>query len=985
MNNLLRSLAGSQIKSALPESDLKLLLQAVKEGRRQTYDAKVSDPFYDALEDLLHDLRTVTMDNHDPEAFLKPVSRTDVPDYYDVISNPMDFQTMSRKVKQKQYKSKKEFKDDLDLIWSNCFTYNATENHPLRLCASRLKVKAEKLLKNITDRKERADPSIPADLSIRRATQHKANGINGHVRTTSTVAIRPPIGPMQRATPSNIPPPPPPRRDLPFAESPAIIRTAEGMRTFYELDRAMSESLSSVDGHTNGLEDRLREYINVAVECEDIMMPSTIDGVVGDKRKLNGTSEQRPVKRVRLHKKKQKTVPPNPHSLLTTMNTNIKTLRRVRQTHSKFAALNVPAGGTEEASLAPAEARMTVPTEEPMEMDELDERPWTHAGAMAKEGIDLGEEAGNQCLHWMNRKVLEHVGFQGSSSIALDVLSSIASEYLMNVGRTFRFYIDKYSNSMTTEEIILHTLFESGTSRIQDMERYINDDVIRHGNRLNDLEKKLVNAYQEFTSTDALDDDAIFGNEEDEEEESAFVMGQFTDDIGEDFLGLRALGIAEEFGLSNLTIPKRLLKGKKNVRSAASAAKPAEPPPPYPPPPPFIPLDSIRVEDQIGLLKPYYQHRMSMLAATHPPSLAQSPLVVTLSDDPPNPAQSRIGPLGQVLKANPTAGPAKKKSKAKDGGAGATGMGGKVVDMATPSMASVMSPLAESEGPLSPKKKKGPNTGAGATTNGTGKKRGRPPEGICPSSSPLGALHKRDDIMGAAVIAIFNGFRATRHKLVQPISAQAVQLHPIPYGGQPGYGGQQGYGAPPGYGAPGGFAPPGQLAGPPQGADPQLWSWFTAVDVDRSNHISSAELQKALINGDWTPFDLDTVKLLMTIFDTDRSGTIGFNEDWQNVFRHFDRDRSGSIDGRELQEALRQFGYNLSPQLLQLVERKYDVKATGTPSHHGASPGISFDRFVRACVVIKQISESFSRLDTDRDGWIQINYDQFMQTVLTLP
>lgn len=50
-----------------------------------------------------------------------------------------------------------------------------------------------------------------------------------------------------------------------------------------------------------------------------------------------------------------------------------------------------------------------------------------------------------------------------------------------------------------------------------------------------------------------------------------------------------------------------------------------------------------------------------------------------------------------------------------------------------------------------------------------------------------------------------------------------------------------------------------------------------------------------------------------------------------------------------------------------------------------AAPGISFDRFVRACVVIKTLTESFQRLDTDRDGWIQINYDQFMQTVLTAP
>lgn len=34
---------------------------------------------------------------------------------------------MLKKVKAKQYKSKREFKDDLDLIWSNCFMYNATE------------------------------------------------------------------------------------------------------------------------------------------------------------------------------------------------------------------------------------------------------------------------------------------------------------------------------------------------------------------------------------------------------------------------------------------------------------------------------------------------------------------------------------------------------------------------------------------------------------------------------------------------------------------------------------------------------------------------------------------------------------------------------------------------------------------------------------------------------------------------------------------
>lgn len=34
---------------------------------------------------------------------------------------------MQKKVKLKNYKSKREFKDDLELIWSNCYTYNASE------------------------------------------------------------------------------------------------------------------------------------------------------------------------------------------------------------------------------------------------------------------------------------------------------------------------------------------------------------------------------------------------------------------------------------------------------------------------------------------------------------------------------------------------------------------------------------------------------------------------------------------------------------------------------------------------------------------------------------------------------------------------------------------------------------------------------------------------------------------------------------------
>lgn len=96
--------------------------------------------------------------------------------------------------------------------------------------------------------------------------------------------------------------------------------------------------------------------------------------------------------------------------------------------------------------------------------------------------------------------------------------------------------------------------------------------------------------------------------------------------LGEDYLGLRELGITAEFGMSSLTIPKELLKSKKNhLTGGPVASKPNEPPPPYPPPPPFIPLTSNKVDDQIDLLKEFYTRRFTALAAATAAASKPSP------------------------------------------------------------------------------------------------------------------------------------------------------------------------------------------------------------------------------------------------------------------------------------------------------------------------------------------------------------------------
>jgi programmed cell death protein 6 len=96
-----------------------------------------------------------------------------------------------------------------------------------------------------------------------------------------------------------------------------------------------------------------------------------------------------------------------------------------------------------------------------------------------------------------------------------------------------------------------------------------------------------------------------------------------------------------------------------------------------------------------------------------------------------------------------------------------------------------------------------------------------------------------------------------------------------------------------------------------------LYQVFQRVDRDGSGAINATELQSALSNGTWTPFNPETIRLMIGMFDRNGSSTISFDEfaalwkyvtDWQNCFRSFDQDGSGSIDRNEFKQALNAFG-----------------------------------------------------------------------------
>ncbi|KAI0192852.1 hypothetical protein EV127DRAFT_24984 [Xylaria flabelliformis] len=176
--------------------------------------------------------------------------------------------------------------------------------------------------------------------------------------------------------------------------------------------------------------------------------------------------------------------------------------------------------------------------------------------------------------------------------------------------------------------------------------------------------------------------------------------------------------------------------------------------------------------------------------------------------------------------------------------------------------------------------------------------------------------------------------------------------------------------------------PPPSPAPQDGNADPSLLPLFRAVDKDGTGQLSERELSAALVNGDWTAFDSQTVRMMIRMFDSDRSGTIGFDEfcglwsflaSWRTLFDRFDADRSGNISLDEFTNALVAFRYRLSPGFVELLFNTYDKRGEGV---------MSFDLFVQACISLKRMTDVFKKYDDDRDGYITLGFEDFLVEIL---
>lgn len=82
--------------------------------------------------------------------FLAPVQASEVPDYHEIIKNPMDLETMRKKLNESTYSSFDDFVSDLRLIISNCLLYNAPESTAYK-CGKELEKAVDRLVSSGQD------------------------------------------------------------------------------------------------------------------------------------------------------------------------------------------------------------------------------------------------------------------------------------------------------------------------------------------------------------------------------------------------------------------------------------------------------------------------------------------------------------------------------------------------------------------------------------------------------------------------------------------------------------------------------------------------------------------------------------------------------------------------------------------------------------------------------------------------------------------
>ncbi|XP_062850445.1 calpain-1 catalytic subunit [Trichomycterus rosablanca] len=128
-------------------------------------------------------------------------------------------------------------------------------------------------------------------------------------------------------------------------------------------------------------------------------------------------------------------------------------------------------------------------------------------------------------------------------------------------------------------------------------------------------------------------------------------------------------------------------------------------------------------------------------------------------------------------------------------------------------------------------------------------------------------------------------------------------------------------------------------------------------------------------------FGPEACRSMINLMDTDGSGKLGLTEFhvlWEKikryleVFRKFDLDKSGTMSSYEMRMALEASGFKLTNHLFQLIILRYTED----------DMSVDFDNFVTCLVRLETMFKTFKTLDTDADGFISVNFVQWLSLTM---
>ncbi|KAI8461395.1 hypothetical protein BY996DRAFT_6667406 [Phakopsora pachyrhizi] len=529
----------------------------------------------------------------------------------------MDLGTVLKKVKSGAYKTKAAFTEDLELIWANCLVYNSPINHPLRTAAEALRTKAQNLLKYVSEPLTNGiigagvakNPNRPvlrpgvsrnapeSFVSISAAERRWLMTERGRASKTEDESVDCLHEIEDQPMAISSPPPEPQLVDVAWPERPALIRAPDKMWNWFEIGENAHEDLS------------FKILNSEMVVCGLPALPFA----------AQSTRKQKNTKRKNVNSSSNKTS----SGLARSIEQNVKTLWEIKKVHRKISDLVIGNYNNTESGPVPlaedgADSKTGKSrgddgdTEDEEEDTDISPQfffqnlppPETFNSCMAS-------SAGHQAMRQIVSLLIAHVGFDAAQTGALNCLTEVVVQYLSNIGRTLHYFADRFSSSLSASEMIYQTLRANGIGGLDELEGYVRDTTDRYSTKLNEILRKLQIGYVNGLAGPAskvVGDDDFFSKDGE-----AMMTGEFTNELGEDFFGLRELGLDSELGVSSLKIPSRLFYGRPKTDTNSDLTKPQkhglELEPRFVKPIEFVELKREWIGQQIGLLQPVYKAR----------------------------------------------------------------------------------------------------------------------------------------------------------------------------------------------------------------------------------------------------------------------------------------------------------------------------------------------------------------------------------------